>query len=288
AIAIAVLALGCAHAVRTGDDLHGVVGLMLWATAPTLALATLLYSRGIRSHLLARRTFRVHSVKLEAPRVWTVMLDAPPGRPFRFMPGQFQFLRLLDSEVPAEEHPFTIASSPTRADRLGLTIKACGDFTTLIDRIRPGDRATVQGPFGRFSHDLHLDENHLVFVAGGVGITPFMSMLRAMHDRREPRRVTLVYASRTLDDILFMPELIAMESGQYPALKVIYVLSKPPPWWTGETRRVDARRLDEWCGGLKDKAFYLCCPPSMNVALVRGLRHRQVSQRRIHCDYFSL
>jgi predicted ferric reductase len=261
---------------------------MLWTLTPMLALATWLYSRGIRPLLLARHTFRVQSVRLEASRVWTVTLSTPTGRPFRFSPGQFQFVRFLDSNVPAEEHPFTIASSPSRAARISLTIKACGNFTTLIDRIRVGDRATVHGPFGRFSHDLYSDEGHLVFVAGGVGITPLMSMLRAMRDRCEPRRVTLIYASRVLDDILFTPELIAMESGQFPVVKVIYVLSQPPSWWNGETGRVDAERLNEWCGGLEGKAFYLCCPPQMNVELVRGLRNRRVSPRRIHCDYFSL
>jgi len=287
-IALAILAIGFAHAVTIGEDLKNARALTLWAVAPTLAFATWLYSRGIRPRLLARRTFRVQSVKLEAPRVWTVTLETPAGRPFRFLPGQFQFLRFLDSNVPAEEHPFTIASSPSRAEQISLTIKACGNFTTLIDRIQVGDRATVHGPFGRFSHDLHPDEGHLVFVAGGVGITPLMSMLRAMRDRRELRRVTLIYASCGLDDILFSSELIAMEAGQYPLLKVIYVLSQPPPWWAGETGRVNAQRLEEWCRALEDKAFYLCCPSQMNVELVRGLRHRRVSPRRIHCDYFSL
>jgi len=126
-----------------------------------------------------------------------------------------------------------------------------------------------------------------VFVAGGVGITPLMSMLRAMHDRRESRQVTLIYASRGPDDILFTAELIALEAAQYPALKVIYVLSGPPSWWTGETGHVDARRLREWCGGLEDKAFYICCPARMNAELVRGLRNLGVSPRHVHCDYFS-
>lgn len=287
-IALAILALGFIHAVTTGQDLDNAPGLTLWALAPALALAAWLYARGIRPYLLARRSFRVLSTRLEAARVWSVTLEAPSGRPFRFLPGQFQFLRFLDSNVPSEEHPFTIASSPSRPDRITLTIKAAGNFTSVIDRIKVGDRATVHGPFGRFSHDLHPDEGDLVFIAGGVGITPLMSMLRAMRDRREPRQVTLIYPSRKLDDILFILELFSLEAGQYPSLKVIYVLSQPPSWWTGETGRIDAPRLDQWCGGLAGKAFYLCCPPQMNVELMRGLRNRGVNQRRIHCDYFSL
>jgi predicted ferric reductase len=287
-IALAILALGFAHAVMVGQDLRSAGVRMVWTVIPAFGLAVWLYARLIRPHLLARRTFRVRSVKSETPRVWTVTLEAPKGHPFRFSPGQFQFLRLLDLHVPAEEHPFTIASSPSRADCISLTIKSCGDFTTLTDRIRVGDRATVHGPFGRFSCDFHPDEGHLVFIAGGVGITPLMSMLRAMRDRGESRRVTLIYANRELDDIAFATELFTMERGQYPTLKVVHVLSQPPSWWAGKTGRLDPSRLDELCEGLEDKAFYLCCPPQMNVDLVRGLRKHGVSASHIHCDYFSL
>jgi predicted ferric reductase len=288
AVALAILVLGVIHAVVAGQDLNDAAGVALWALLPALALGTWFYAHTIRPQLLARQTFRVQSLTLEAPRVWTVTLEGPPGRIIQFLPGQFQFLRFLGSHVPAEEHPFSIASSCAHPQRISLTIKACGNFTNLIDRIQVGDRATVHGPFGRFSCDLYPDEEELVFVAGGVGITPLMSMLRAMRDRRDPRRVTLIYASRTLDDILFVLELMAMESGDYPKLKVIFVLSEPPLWWGAESGRIDAARLDEWCGGFERKAFYICCPPQMNIELVRGLRHRRVSRRRIHCDHFSL
>ena len=115
-----------------------------------------------------------------------------------------------------------------------------------------------------------------------------LSLCRAMRDRHESRQVTLIYASRQVNDVLFAPELVAMERAQCPALKVIHVLSKPPTWWAGQTGRVDAQRLDEWCGGVEDKAFYLCCPTRMNAELIAGLRRNGVSPRRIHCDDFSL
>lgn len=287
-VALTILAAGFVHSAMAGDDLRDNSRRMLWATVPAVGLATWLYSRAVRPRLLARRPFRVLSITSESPRVYTLTLEAPAGRPFQFLPGQFQFLRFLGAGVPGEEHPFTIASSPARADRISLTIKSSGDFTGALGRVQVGDRATIHGPFGRFSHDLHPDEEDLVFVAGGVGITPLMSMLRAMRDRRERRPVTLVYAAHGIDDILFASELSALEAGWWPVLKVIYVLSKPPSWWAGEIGRINANRLDAWCAGLDDKAFYLCCPPKMTTELIRGLRRMGVSPRRIHCDYFSL
>ncbi len=227
-------------------------------------------------------------VKSEAPRVWTLALEPHRDRPFHFVPGQFQFLRLHGTDIPSEEHPFTIASSPARSGRISITIKESGDFTAGIGRVRPGDRATVHGPFGRFSHTLHPDEGDLVFAAGGVGITPLMSMLRYMRDHLEARRVLLAYASRSAADVLFRDELEAMQAGEYPVLKVVHVLANAPSSWVGETGKLDADRLARLCGGVESKAFYLCCPPPMAASLIRGLRRKGVNPRRIHTDYFSL
>jgi len=286
-IALAILTLGFTHSLAAGDDMHGG-GLFVWCAVMAVALGFWLYSRVARPRLLLRNPFRVIGVKSEAPHVWTLTLDTPMDRSFHYAPGQFQFLRLHGAEVPSEEHPFTIASSPARSGRISLTIKESGKFTAGIGRVRPGDRATVHGPFGRFSYTFHPDEGDLVFVAGGVGITPLMSMLRYMRDLRESRRVLLAYASRSAADLLFTDELKAMQVGGNPLLEVVRVLADAPPSWVGETGRLGAGRLVRLCGGVEGKAFYLCCPPPMMTALMRGLRRMGVSPRRIHADYFSL
>ena len=286
-MALGILTLGFTHSVAAGDDMHGAA-LFVWTGVMAVAWGFWLYSRVARPRLLLRHPFHVIGVKSEAPRVWTVTLESPPARSFHFAPGQFQFLCLRGADIPSEEHPFTIASSPTPSGRISLTIKESGDFTAGIGRVRPGDLATVHGPFGRFSHTFHPDERDLVFVAGGVGITPLMSMLRSMRDRGERRRVLLAYASRSAADVLFSDELEAMQSGTCPALRVVHVLADPPSSWSGETGTLDADRVVRLCGGAEGKAFYVCCPPLMMTSLIRGLRRVGVGPRRIHADYFSL
>jgi ferredoxin-NADP reductase len=128
----------------------------------------------------------------------------------------------------------------------------------------------------------------LVFVAAGIGITPLMSMLRYMRDRREPRRVLLVYANRGPADIVFRSELDSIESGGFPVLKTIHVLSRPPRDWIGQTGRLDAEALGSLCGGFSGKAFFICCPPIMASELIRGLKSAGVGPARIHADYFGL
>jgi predicted ferric reductase len=286
-MALTILGLGFVHSTAAGDDMQGA-GLLVWGVVLATALGFWLYAHVLRPRLLRRRAFRVLETRREGPQVWTLTLAPEDGHPFRFLPGQFQFLRLHDSGVAPEEHPFTIASSAARQDRISLTIKESGDFTAGIGRVRPGDRASVHGPFGRFSHALHADERDLVFVAGGIGITPLLSMLRSMRDSAEPRRVLLVYACRQAADLLFTPELEAMAIARRPQLTVVPVLSKPLGSWSGETGLLDAGRLARLCGGIEHKAFYLCGPPPMMAGLILGLRRLGVSPRRIHADHFSL
>jgi ferredoxin-NADP reductase len=254
---------------------------------PLIACTAWLYGRLVRPWSLRRSSYRVVSVTSEAPQVWTLTLDPPINRPLHYAPGQFLFVRPQGRSVLAEEHPFSIASSPSLSGRMSLTIKACGDFTSTIGRIEPADLVAVHGPFGRFSHVFHRDCDMLVFVAAGIGITPLMSMLRYMHAQEDVRRVLLVYANRHVDNIVFRNELEQIESSGFPALKTIHILSRPPADWAGPTGRLDTASLELLCGGLSGKAFFLCCPPIMAHQLIRGLTNAGVCPERIHADYFE-
>jgi predicted ferric reductase len=296
--ALAILVSGFVHSLAIGGDPANTAGHIVWSGLLAIALFAWLYSRILRPMLMRHgwvwrgsggaHLFHVAAVQSEAPRVWTISLQ-PIHRVFNYLPGQFQFIRFMSRSIDGTEHPFTIASTPTRRGCISLTIKESGDFTRGIGQLHAGDRAIIYGPFGRFSHVFHPDEHDLVFVAGGVGITPHISMLRHMMDVRDAaRRVLLVYASRSRADILFADELRTIEASGHPRLKVVHLLSEPPADWHGETGRLDANRLLHLSEGPAGKAFYLCCPPPMTASLIRGLRRRNVSAARIHTDYFSI
>jgi predicted ferric reductase len=284
--ALCILSLAFAHTFAVGGEQPGA--RIVWSAVFALAMACWLHGKVVRPRLLLGRGFRVIDVRAESPSVWTVKLEQRQSRPLRFAPGQFQFLRFPDSNLPAQEHPFTIASSPTAPTRISVTIKESGDFTAQVRHVQPGDLATVHGPFGRFSHTLHGREDKLVFVAGGVGITPLMSMLRCMRDHGETRSVLLIYANRRPGAVLFAQELAEMEKDLALQLKVTHIFSDPPPGWPGETGRLDAERIARLCNGIEGRGFYLCCPGAMTTSLVSGLRRLGVSQRRIHTDHFAL
>jgi ferredoxin-NADP reductase len=152
-----------------------------------------------------------------------------------------------------------------------------------------GDRVAVRGPFGRFSHVLHPDEDDLVFIAGGVGITPLMSMLRSMRGTGNWKAVLLIDGNRTEDDIIFGQELRDMAGLPRSPLKVVHVLSHAGGAWQGERGHIDRDLILRHAGERLDaKAFYICGPPAMAGLVIASLSELGVPPRRIHTERFAL
>lgn len=278
------------HSFMIGSDLSLAVMQGIWIAATAAALAVFVFHRFIRPRILKEHAYRVTEVVPEAPGVWTVKLVPAAGEPLLdYLPGQFQFITFFrDRGLPEEEHHWTISSSPADRDYVSSTIKDLGDFTSTMGETRAGDRAAVHGGFGRFSYVLHPEERDLVFIAGGIGITPLMSMIRHMRDTRDTRRVLLIYANRDEGGIVFSRELSEIEAGGYPSLRVVHVLGSPPPGWSGESGFVDREKLLRLCGDdLEGKVFYVCGPPGLIDAVLDVLKALGVRDYRIRLEIFS-
>lgn len=287
----AILVLGFVHSWYASVDFTLTMMQLLWLALLAQAAAFYLEHRIFTPARLRRNPYQVIEVHQENHNVWTLKLAPPAGQArFDFLPGQFQFITLLRGRgLPEEEHHFTIASSPAEPDGVSATIKASGDFTATIGETRPGDLAVIQAPFGRFSYLLHPEAKDLVFIAGGIGITPFLSNLRHMRDVRAERRVLLLWANRTEADIICREELAALEAGERPEVKVVHILSRPEAGWEGERGRLDRLSLQRLAGErLSQSQVFLCCPPPLTQSLLRALAALGVPEKRISLEYFSL
>jgi predicted ferric reductase len=288
--ALGILVLGFLHSWRTGGDFAIAALQWYWAIVFLLTLIVFLYHRLIRPWRLSRHRWKVSQVSKEIEKVWTVRLEPPEGHQvFEYLPGQFQFITFRRKKgLPVEEHHWTISSSPAQKGFVESTIKELGDFTANIGQTRAGDSATVQGPFGRFSYLLRPDDRDLVFVAGGIGITPLMGMLRHMRDTQADLTVLLIYANRAEGEIAFRRELDKMVQGERPRLKLVHLLSKPEEGWPGEKGRLDEEKLRRYCdGNFENRTFYLCGPPPMVSATLSNLRALGVRDDRIETEVFS-
>jgi predicted ferric reductase len=288
-LVVGAAVLGFVHSIRMGD-LRAWPMRLVWAGMFGAAMLAYGYHRFFSPYRGRRRPFEVVEVRRETHNVCTLKLrPTEPCRSNGHLPGQFHFITLYRPGLPIEEHPFTISSGPAADGSLASTIKGSGDFTRTIMKTTVGDRVAVRGPFGRFSHVLHPDEHDLVFVAGGVGITPLMSMLRSMRDTGDRKAVLLIYGNRTEDDIIFGQELRTMASGPRSSAKVVHVLSHAHGSWQGERGHIDRDLILRHAGERLDaKAFYICGPPAMAGPVIASLRELGVPPRRIHTERFTL
>jgi len=287
-LAVSLLGAVFLHSWVAGDDLEHPFYRTVWILLLVLAGGTFLFHRFLRPALLARKPWDVTRVDEEAPGVWSVGMKPGTGTAPAHHPGQFHFLTFKRGRgLPVEEHHFTISSSPTEEGEITSTIKESGDFTATMGETRAGDQVVVHGPFGRFSSALHPEDEKILFIAGGIGITPIRSMLRYMADRGEDRDVVLLFGNISEDDIVFRQELEALTGGDRPALKVVHILSDPGEGWTGPRGFVDREVVETHCPDVTQRTTYLCGPPPM-AEMVRGaLEELGVGSGRLREEKFS-
>ena len=290
AAAVVILGGVFVHSLAAGYDLGPTPLRVLWVFLLGLTTFAFVHHKVLVPRRSRRRPYEVVGIERETHNVWTVKLAPPAGEKiYDYHPGQFHFLTFRRSaDLPVEEHHWTISSSPTNRDFISSTIKESGDFTATIGKTRVGDTADVQGPFGRFCYTLYPEDRDFVFIAGGIGITPVMSMIRHMRDTGSEASVLLIYANRTSKDIAFRSELAEIESGSRPRLKVAHVLSSPESGWAGESGRIDRDALARLLSARGDEtAYYICAPPPMTSVVIAGLRSLGVPYARMRTEQFS-
>jgi len=275
-----ILPLAFLHSLFLGGTLQRGPLRGFWAILALVYVAVLISK--IRHHFALRRhDISVSDVRKETDDIWTIHFE---GDHPSYAPGQFMFLQLMRKGNVSSPHPFTIASSPTRRGFF-ICAKAVGDFTSTLGETRPADPAYVDMPYGVFSFFNH-DAQRLIFIAGGIGITPFLSMLHYMQDRELRKEVILIWGNKREKDIVFKDELDRMVS-EMTSLKVVHILSRQKEW-PGERGRIDRERLKEHVQDFTEGHFFICGPPPMMSDVKKMLSGLGVQKRRIHSERFAL
>lgn len=286
-----VLAVGMAlvHVEMAGYYVNTPWKRLLWIIYAVFWVGLLLYTRLIKPLVLRRRQYRVVEVIKERGDAWTLVLEPVNNKGLRFHPGQFAWINLRSSPFSEKEHPFSISSSAEDPARLTFTIKELGDFTRTIKNTQIGERVFVDGPYGSFTTDRHDHARGFIFIAGGVGITPMMSMLRTMADRGEKRPLVLLYANRDWDGIIFREELENLKD--HLDLTIIHNLEKPPAGWSGKTGYISRATIEEVIpAGIKRNQveIFLCGPPPMMRAVDRAIKELALWPGDYHYERFDL
>lgn len=288
-LATVVIVLAIIHVILARHYLNLPWKQVFWITYGVFWVGLLIYIRIVKPILLLKRPYIVESVQPERGNAWSLTMKPVGHGGFSFMPGQFAWITINSSPFSEAEHPFSFSSSAAEPERLTFTIKALGDFTNQIKDIQPGQIAYVDGPFGHFSMDRHPHAEEFVFVAGGVGITPVMSMLRTLAHRHDRRPLMLFYANRDWESIIFREEIEQMQS--LLPLKVVHILEKPPAGWQGEqgfiTRSILERHLPQIVKENRLEVF-ICGPQVMMTIVEQALADLGIPFGDIHSEQFSL
>ena len=217
---------------------------------------------------------RTHDVK-------SFRFKRPGG--FDYDPGQFFFVTILIGGEKTTKH-FTISSSPTENEFIEFTKRITDrEFSAALDKLRVGDWAHIDGPYGNFT--FKGEYPRIGMITGGIGITPFRSMIKYCTDKGIKSRITLLYGNRSEENIAFKEELdrIEKENG---SLRIVHALSRPDEGWKGKRGRIDLRMVREEIPDCDEHVFYVCGPPSLVTDCVDILKTLKIPDGKINKEDF--
>jgi predicted ferric reductase len=286
-IVLAVVAVtgGLLHMVGWGFYLTDPWKRTLWIGLTIFWMGLLFYVRIMKPLFILRRPYRVAEVRQERGETTTLVMQ-PDGHPgFRFRPGQFAWLTVWGSPFKITGHPFSFSSSAAAiGGRAEISIRNLGDFTSDIHKVPVGQRVYLDGPYGAFTIGNPADMH--VLIAGGIGITPMMSMIRTLADQGDQRAVILLYGSKDWESITFREELEALK--QRLNLTVVHVLADPPAGWTGERGFITAEMFKRHLPPPYAKhEYFICGPDVMMDAIEKALDKLKVPLSKYHSERYS-
>jgi glycine betaine catabolism B len=227
-------------------------------------------------------------VRDETPSVRTFRFSRPEVA-FTFQPGQYMAVKLTDVTDPrGDSRTFSISSSPTDEDAVSVTTRlGPSPFKQHLFQATQGEEVNLWAPFGNFV----LEEDHpALLLGGGIGITPFRSMIRYAVARKLKTTVVLLYSSRVTEEIVYRREFETL-AQQWSGFRPILCVSRPSESkepWSGRTGHVDASLIREATAGLRDPVYYACGPPTM-VRELHGqlIQELGVPARAVRTELFN-
>jgi ferredoxin-NADP reductase len=228
---------------------------------------------------------RILSIITHKSDIWSFRLERPQD--FEFKPGQFLMLSdTINSE--SMKRAYSISSSPLEKKYLEITVrlKPGGKFTTVLFTKIIGEFLELTGPFGQFHFDLE-DTRTPIFIAGGTGIAPLLSMLRTylIISPTSSELYYLFYGIRREEDEVFKEELAELTLAHERFIEIIAV-GEPCAHWQGDTGHMRYELIKEAVVNPLDCTYYLCGPEAMVASILQDLQAHGIPQNQIKLDHW--
>ncbi len=278
--------LGLLHMFLVNHHLSLPYQKVLWIVLPAIWVAIILYVRIVKPAIMLKRPYKVVSLEKERNSTWSLNVKPVGHQGMAFSAGQFAWIS-RESPFLFHENPFSFSTNADVKDgSFGFTIKDLGDFTSTIKNFKPGDQIYIDGPYGNFAIDQFKHKN-LVFVAGGIGSAPVMSMLRTMASRNDQTQVIFFYGSPDWDSIIYREELEDLDKKIN--LTTIHVLENKHEGWDGEIGYLTLPILKKYLPeDYKSCIYFMCGPLPMLDAMEGCLDELEVPAKNIHSEKYDL
>ena len=273
-----VLFIGAVHAVFVGNSDLGVYGMGILSLQAYFALligiAAIIYVyRSIfHGNFSKFYNYKIESIK-QMGDVYELELSTDE-QPMPYKPGQFAFIKLDTNGLLSQSHPFSMSSKPG-SNKLSFGIKNLGDYTLALGDAQKGSLVKVDGPYGTFSNII-VNNPRQIWVAGGIGITPFLAMAKSIGDSQ---KIDLYYSAKSLKEAVYLDELrsIASKNSNF---KVI-------PFLEDRDGFITADIIFKNSPDLQDANFMICGPATMMMALRMQIKSKGIANKNINTEEFN-
>lgn len=208
---------------------------------------------------------------------------------YNFLPGQYNKMTLLHSNADERgiSRFFSVASSPLNSKKIMIITKIIqSSFKKSLTALTPGTKVEFYGPLGAFI--LHEeDKTPRVFLAGGIGITPFLSMITYVSEKNLSIPLTLFVSFSTVEEVIYFDKLNTIAKNN-PSIKIIYTITNPEnSMWQGEVGRISEELIKKYVQNVGPSQCFIAGPPKMVEVMDKIVKGMSVPQQQIHKENFT-
>jgi predicted ferric reductase len=260
------------HTFLIGADIASNKLLKYYLLVLGIVAIILYFYRTVFAGLLVKTfEYSITNIEEHEDKIWEITFT-PKNKEIKFVPGQFAFVKLFNKELSKEAHPFSFSSAG--GNPLKIAVKELGDYTNKINWLKAGDLASFEGPFGSFNFKNYGEKQ--IWIAGGIGITPFLSMLRGLTPADADYKIDLYYSVKNETCLAFQKEL-----GEISKINKNLNVH----FWVSHTKGfLKAESIYTNVADLMNRDILICGPGIMMSELKGQLLLQGVKKKQIHIN----
>lgn len=237
--------------------------------------------------MILNKPYLLTEIKKLTPTVTSFVFKAQDNTAIDFTPGMFAMLQYKGEDGKVIARAFSIANSPPSSELEFIIALIHGAITSKLEVAKVGDLYYVSAPYGQFKFDLNSGNNKFLFLAGGTGLAPFMSMLRYAKSLGKEIDTNIIYSTKYPTEIIYKDELSDHEKTSEFKMTITVTRPQQGDGWTGATGHVNADMIAKYAPDFKERTSYICGPPAFVKAVKDALVSLGVDEKSIKAEMWG-